>query len=137
VQKEHTYHRVVAAERLRRRLAAFATSPGAAQRVGTGGAEGAEGVVPVPVPVEAPSEASAFADAVAMRTGGGPGGGPGGGGGGGGAGATLLALRLLPALGSGFGGTAASVETHQSASYQPQRTFKRGVASRRKRPRAR
>ena len=128
MQKEHTYHRVVAAERLRRRLAAFATSPVAAQRAGTegvegaGSAEGAEGAVPVLV--EAPSEASAFADAV--RTSGGPGGGA--------AGATLLTLRLLPALGLGFGGTAASVETRQSAS-QPQRTFKRGVASRRKRPR--
>ena len=125
MQKEHTYHRVVAAERLRRRLAAFATSAGAQQRAGAEGAEGGEGAEgAVPVPVEAPSEASAFADAV--RTGGGPGGGA--------AGATLLALRLLPALGLGFGGTAASVETRQSAS-QPQRTFKRGVSSRRKRPR--
>ena len=103
VQKEHTYHRVVAAERLRRRLAAFACSPGAAQRAGVAGvagAEGAEGAEGV-VPMEAPVEASAFADT--MRTGGGPGGGA--------AGATQLALRLLPACGD----AAASVET------QPQR----------------
>ena len=71
--KEHTFHRVVAAERLRRRLAAFATSPGApaitppagAQRAGLEGAgggegaeggeggEGAEGGVAVSVPVHA------------------------------------------------------------------------------------
>ena len=78
--KEHTFHRVVAAERLRRRLAAFATSPGApaitppaeAPRAGAKGGEGAEGAeggvaVPVPVPGEVPCEASAFADAVRTR----------------------------------------------------------------------
>ena len=107
---------------------------GAKGAKGGEGAEGAEGGVPVPVsvPGEVPCEASAFADAVRTR----------GEAGGAAAGATLLALRLsasrLPDLGSGFGGTAASVGTRQLAS-QPQRTFKRGVArrARSKRPRAR
>ena len=67
--REHTYHRVIAAERLRRSLAARPAE--------SAPAEGA--------PAAAPSEASAFAET--LRTGGGA------------AGAALLALRLLPTLG--------------------------------------
>ena len=95
--KEHTFHRVVAAERLRRRLAAFATSagapaitpPAAAPRAGVEGAEGAEGAggagggeggegaegdeggeggVAVPVPVPGEVPCEASAFADAVRT---------------------------------------------------------------------
>ena len=107
--REHTYHRVIAAERLRRSLAARQAEAATAAAAKGAAAKGRAAA--------APSEASAFAELLRSkgRTGGGA------------AGAALLALRLLPSL---DGAAAALSELAPEQAAEAEAEAARAVAAR-------